>query len=154
MIISQPFRQRYQAVVTRLSPRRHMHRLRRWLADSLPRSFRLWYCVRAADNEDDPEFWSQVLRFLMNRRLGIAAQVPMSQLAAHIIEIHPGADTDSVNRLLQQLESAIFGHSKIEDFKLWKYQFKQQIRPNLFNWLRKRALKERHKLPALNPVTR
>lgn len=150
--MSEPLRERFSSFASRLSPRRHMHRLRRLMADSLPRSFRLWYCVRSADNEKDPEVWSQVLRFLMNRRLGITAQVSMTQLARHIVEIHPGADTARVTTLLQQLENAIYGRGSIDNFDLWKKQFKQQIKPRPLKWLRKKGHGKRPKLPKLNPT--
>lgn len=134
----------------RLSPQRHLHVLRRRFANSLPRSYRLWFCVRAADDENDPADWGQVLRFLVQRRLGAPAQVPMARLAEIIIELHPGARPERVRNLLAQLDSAMYGRGELSNFAAWKKAFKREIRPHL--WPRRRAPGNQPiGLPALNP---
>lgn len=151
-IISKPAQQRLAALLVHLSPQRNLHIIRRWVADNLPRSARMWFCVRSADDEQDPDDWSQVLRFLINRRLKLSANLPMSKLAEHIIEIHPGADADKIRSLLGELEAALFAGHVILDFNTWKEEFKYQVRPRLFA-----GLKRRHRnfhatsLPSLNP---
>ena len=151
---SQPALRHTAEVLARMSPQRNLHRLRRQVADSLPRSARLWFCVRSADDERDPDDWSQVLRFLIYRRLGLSAQLPMSKLADKIIEIHPGADSDKIRALLSELEAALFGGRPIQDFAAWKKEFKRQIRPRLFARLRfKPRYLQPVGLPSLNPTT-
>ena len=150
---SQPALRRTAEVLSRMSPQRNLHRLRRAVADSLPRSARLWFCVRSADDEKDPDDWSQVLRFLINRRLGLSAQLPMSKLAQKIIEIHPGADEDRIRALLGELEAALFAGRPIQDFEGWKKEFKRQIRPHPFaRWRRREWFVRGTGLPALNPT--
>jgi hypothetical protein len=152
-VISLPARQRIAVVLVRLSPQRNLHRLRRAIADSLPRSARLWFCVRSADEEQDADDWSQVLRFLIKRRLGLPPHLPMSKLAEHIIEIHPGADPDRIRALLGELEAALFSNHTIQDFDAWKAEFKHQIRPRLFFGLQRRQrLIRATSLPGLNPT--
>ncbi len=150
---SRPLHRHLEAVLVRVSPRRNLHLLRRRIAESLPRSARLWFCVRSADEEQDADDWSQVLRFLINRRLRLPANLPMSKLAEHIIEIHPGADPDKIRSLLSELEAALFSGYTIKDFDAWKKEFKHQVRPRLFAGLRRR---QRHRratgLPGLNPA--
>ena len=151
--ISRPMRQQLMKVLVRLSPQRNLHRLRRRFADSLPRSARLWFCVRNADEEQDADDWSQVLRFLINRRLGLSAHLPMSKLAEHIIEIHHGADPDKIRSLLGELEAALFAGHNIRDFDTWKKEFKHQVRPRLFTGLQRRQRDLRTTgLPSLNPT--
>lgn len=154
-ITSHPLRLRIGGWLNRLSPRRNMHRLRRAIANSLPRSARLWFCVRSADSEPDPSDWAQVLRFLVNRRLDLPMHLPMNRLADRIIEIHPGANPDEVRRLLLRLETALFAGQELEDFDAWKKAFKRQIRPHLF-YRRRRLQAARMRaasgLPRLNPV--
>jgi len=153
-MVTEPIRRTADFWLHRLSPRRHMHRLRRFIAQSLPRSWRLWYCVRVADNESDPEVWLQVLRFLAERRLGIPAQIPLDQLARHIVEIHPRSKPERMHGLLQRLDAAIFGNSPITDFGTWKRLFKREIRPRLLPafLFRQPSAPARHTgLPALNP---
>ena len=151
-IISKPARQRLAALLVHLSPQRNLHIVRRWVADNLPRSARMWFCVRSADEEQDPDDWSQVLRFLINRRLKLSANLPMSKLAEHIIEIHPGADADKIRSLLGELEAALFAGHVIPDFNTWKEEFKYQVRPRLFAGLRRRQRNfHATSLPSLNP---
>ena len=150
--VSYPLRKELIRLSEKLSPRRQMHRLRRWIANSLPRSFRLWYCVRSADQEQDPDDWAQVLRFLMNRRLGISAQRPMTQLAEDIIALHRGANPDKVRDLMLELEAGLFSKGgAVRDFSQWKKAFKRQIRPNPFRLLKVSGLRRRSRLPELNP---
>jgi hypothetical protein len=150
---SRPLHRHLEALLVRVSPRRNLHLLRRRIAESLPRSARLWFCVRSADEEQDADDWSQVLRFLINRRLRLPAHLPMSKLAEHIIEIHPGADPDRIRCLLGELEEALFAGRPIQDFDAWKKEFKYQVRPRLFAGLRRR---QRYfsatGLPSLNPT--
>jgi hypothetical protein len=151
--LSQPLYRRLLPVLVHLSPQRNLPLIRRRVADSLPRSARLWFCVRSADEEQDPDDWSQVLRFLVNRRLGLSAQLPMSELAEQIIEIHPGADADKIRSLLNELEAALFSGRPIRDFNTWKKAFKHQVRPRLYVPLRRKQRFNRARgLPGLNPI--
>ncbi len=151
-VTSRPLHRHLETVLVRLSPQRNLHLMRRKVADSLPRSARLWFCVRSADEEQDADDWSQVLRFLINRRLRLPAHLPMSKLAEHIIEIHPGADADKIRSLLGELEAALFAGQPIQDFNIWKKEFKHQVRPRLFAGLRRRQRQFRVTgLPSLNP---
>ena len=151
--VSEPLHRHLKTLLVRLSPQRNLHRIRRIVGGSLPRSARLWFCVRSADEEQDAGDWSQVLRFLVNRRLGLSAHLPMSKLAEHIIEIHPGADPDKIRSLLGELEAALFAGHTMRDFDSWKKEFKQQVRPRLFAGLhhRQRDLRAAG-LPSLNPT--
>lgn len=150
--VSKPARQRLAALLACLSPQRNLPIIRRWVADNLPRSARMWFCVRSADDEQDPDDWSQVLRFLINRRLKLSANLPMSKLAEHIIEIHPGADADKIRSLLGELEASLFAGHVIQDFNTWKEEFKYQVRPRLFAGLRLRHHNfYATSLPSLNP---
>jgi hypothetical protein len=152
-VVSQPLRRQVAAVLVHLSPQRNLHLLRRKIANVLPRSARLWFCVRSADEEQDVDDWSQVLRFLINRRLGMPAQLPMSKLAEYIIEIHPGADPDKIRSLLSELEAALFAGHEMRDFRQWKKEFKRQVRPRLFATLgRKQGRLRAMGLPRLNPT--
>lgn len=152
---SAPLRRRVAERLHRIAPRRHLHRARRRFADLLPRALRLRFCVRAADGEEDPEAWAQVLRFLLERRLGISAQQPMSRIAEALIAIHPGANAERLHALLDQLEAALFGGVPIADFARWKREFNRQIQPHPLAWIRP-AFRRRAKprLPDLNPETR
>jgi hypothetical protein len=135
-----------------ISPQRHLHVARRVFADLLPRSYRLWFCVRTADEENDPTFYSQVLRFLVQRRLGVAAQVPMTRLAEIIIQLHPRADAERIRSLMSELDAAEFGRAPIADFGDWKRRFKREIRPHLMDaFFRPRQPSQGQRLPELNP---
>jgi hypothetical protein len=152
MMVTEPIRKTAIFWLHRLSPRQHLHRLRRIFANSLPRSWRLWFCVRVADNESDPEVWLQVLRFLAERRLNIPAQISLHRLAGYILEIHPRANAEQMYDLLGELDAAIFGRKPLEDFHYWKRLFKKEIRPRLLPAMNRRSWKFREGgLPGLNP---
>jgi hypothetical protein len=151
-LVLHPLSSRLEPLAARLSPQRQMHRLRRLFANLLPRSFRLWYCVRAADQESDPDDWAQVLRFLLNRRLGITAQRPMAQLAEEIIRLHRPKRPEELRRLLRELEAGLFSaQGRVSDFANWKRRFKRQIRPNPLRLLWLGRAPQADLLPALNP---
>ena len=151
--VGEPVHRHLTTVLVYLSPQRNLHLLRRRVAENLPRSARLWFCVRSADEEQDADDWSQVLRFLISRRLGLSAQLPMSKLAELIIDIHPGADPEKVRALLNELEAALFAGRKMRDFNTWKKEFKYQVRPRPFAWLRRNQQAIRVAgLPSLNPT--
>lgn len=151
--VTYPLRRRLRYWSERFAPRRLLHQGRRWFANSLPRPFRLWYCVRAADQEQDPDDWAQVLRFLLNRRLGISAQRPMAQLAEDIIALHRGANPEQVRQLMRELEAGLFSQNgQVRDFRQWKKAFKRQIRPSPLRLLRFSRRRGLNRLPELNPV--
>jgi hypothetical protein len=151
--LGQPLFRRLMPLLAHLSPQRNLPLIRRKIADSLPRSARLWFCVRSADEEQDADDWSQVLRFLVNRRLGVSAQLPMSGLAEQIIDMHPGADADKIRSLLDELEAALFAGRPIADFDNWKREFKRQVRPRFYFSLRQKLrLNRASALPNLNPT--
>ena len=138
--------------LVQFSPRRYSHVARRRFAELLPMNYRLWYCVRAAEEEDDPAIWSQVLRFLIQRRLTTPSQVSMPELAETIIDIHPGTNPTRIKSLLDQLNAALYGKKPIADFKKWKREFKREIRPRPSFALRKYFRSHRAMpLPSLNP---
>lgn len=152
LLVIEPLHRTIVFWMQKLSLRRQAHRIRRFFANSLPRSWRLWYCVRVADNEDDPEFWLQVLRFLVERRLGIPAPASLHRLADYIIEVHPDTDAIRMRNMLLQLDAAIFGNTPLTDFRAWKQQFKAEIRPRLLPTLIRQVPGPKSSgLPALNP---
>ncbi len=136
-----------------LAPIRRLQRLRQLFVRSLPRSFRLWFCVRLVDGEDDPAVWAYMLKFLANKHLGLPAQLPLLELGRRLSEIHPRSDPRVMDALMQELDNALYGGGNI-DFPSWKQRFRRQLRPT---WLpapgndRPRPRQPRQHLPDLNP---
>jgi hypothetical protein len=139
----------------RLSPRRHLHRLRSWIGRRLPVSWKLWYCLRAVGRERDPEAWEHALQILAAKHLGARPNASLAELAGIITGCHPAANAREVNRLLEALEQHNYGSRHIDDFGAWKTAFKRQIKPRLFPIrLRRCGLsgRKRQGLPQLNPT--
>ena len=142
------------AFAQRLSPRRHFHRLRTWIGRRLPVSWKLWYCLRAVDREEDPYSWEQALQILAAKHLGARPHASLKELAPLISNCHPAANAEEIRQLFSQLDQAIYGGRPIASFDKWKEDFKRQIKPRLFP-IRLRqcsAGKRENGLPSLNPT--
>jgi hypothetical protein len=148
-----PLKNKLRTTSAILNPVKGWHRWRRRLVATLPLSVRFWFCVRFVDEENDPEVWGYTLRFLANKHLGLAPNVPFSVIGKQITEFHPKAKPEKIHALIHELEHAIYGHITI-DFNQWKEAFKREIRPTLRFWPdKKRGINRSHKaqLPNLNP---
>jgi len=138
----------------RFSPRRSFHRLRTWTGRQLPVSWKLWFCLRAVAREDDPGEWAQALQILAAKHLGVRPQAHLRQLGEGIVRCHPRANAAEVDRLLVELDEAVYGNKPIRSFTRWKRDFKSQIKPGLFPVrFRQCGISSRAsaKLPGLNP---
>ena len=138
-----------------LAPIRRLQRVRQLFVRSLPKSFRLWFCVRVVDSETDPEVWSYMLKFLANKHLGIPPQIPLRQLADTLTDIHPRADRSTMRKLMGELDGYLYGESPVE-FSAWKKRFREQLKPSLIPIPRRGRSRRRSgqpRLPSLNPGT-
>ena len=145
---------RFHQFLVWLAPIRRLQRLRQLFVRSLPRSFRLWFCVRVVDGEDDPEVWAYMLKFLAHKHLGIPPQ-PLLELGRRLSEIHPRSDPRAMDALMQELDNALYGGGDI-DFPDWKRRFRRQLRPSWLPAPRRAETttwKPRRHLPELNPRT-
>lgn len=124
----------------------------RRLNQALPAPTRLWLCVGAADREANPAAWCQQFQEQACRNLSFDPKEPLPGLAAKLARLRPGTDRAQIERLMQQLDGALYGRQDL-DFPRWKRDFKRQLRP------RSGALKgliasltpRRVYLPELNP---
>lgn len=141
--------------VRRMSPRRHFHRLRTWVGRNLPISWKLWFCLRSVEKEEDAEEWGHALQILAHKHLGVRSHASLSVLGASISACHPRANASEVANLMNQLDRSIYSGQPMQSFAAWKKTFKRQIKPRLFP-IRFRHCKqqnsEQHLLPDLNPA--
>jgi len=138
----------------RFSPRRTFHRLRTWTGRQLPVSWKLWFCLRAVARENAPEEWAQALQILATKHLGVRPQSHLRQLGASIVRCHPRANAAQVDRLLTELDQAVYGNKPIFSFARWKNDFRHQIKPGLFPIRFRQCGSRQHsamELPGLNP---
>jgi hypothetical protein len=137
-----------------LAPIRRLQRVRQLFVRSLPKSFRLWFCVRVVDSETDPEVWSYMLKFLANKHLGIPPQIPLRQLADTLTDIHPRADRSTMRKLMGELDGYLYGESPVE-FSDWKQRFRSQLKPSWFPRVNGPGARRTgsSRLPSLNPGT-
>jgi hypothetical protein len=147
----------YAPLVTlgnKISPRRSFHRLRAWTGRHLPVSWKLWFCLRAVAREDDPAEWGQALQILAAKHLGVRPQAHLRHLGNSIARCHPRANARQVERLMTELDEAVYGDKPIDSFARWKTEFRNQIKPSLFP-IRFRqcgvASRLSSELPQLNP---
>lgn len=132
------------------SPRFALRAMRSSLAGVMPRSLRLWYCLRCIRNERDPAEWCQLFRFLACKHLEIERQTTLTDLADRITDAHPGARPAVVHALVRELDAAVYGGRSF-DFANWKKRLSRQLRPVWVPRLFRRYVCKRGCLPSLNP---
>lgn len=140
-----------KAFLTWLAPTHRLQQVRQLFIRSLPRSFRLWLSVRLLESETDPATWTYMLKFLTNKHLGIAPQLPLQELGEQLASIHPRSDPQAIQQQMRELEHSLY-HGGSIDFIDWKKRFRQQIKPS---WLiparpKRKSIKP-GRLPQLNP---
>ncbi len=129
--------------------------LLRWLGRRLtalaPASTRVYQCARVASAADDPAAWCLAFQQHACHRLSAGAREPLPRMADRITALRPGADRDAVQRLMRELDRALYNGNTI-DFPRWKRDFRRALRPGLGV---PRSLLEgrvrRARLPELNP---
>ncbi|MES9962975.1 MAG: hypothetical protein ABW116_05515 [Candidatus Sedimenticola sp. 20ELBAFRAG] len=140
------------AFLTWLSPIRRLQKIRQLLIRALPRPFRLWFCVRLVENEENPMDWSYMLRFLANKHLDIPVQRSLPMIGKQLAQIHRGTSEAEMVALMRELDSSLYGGTDL-DFTEWKRRFRRQLRPSLRR--RREQSRDRgaaNKLPPLNPT--
>ena len=142
--------QRTAAVRKQLSPVRYLNKLRMGISSLLPKTVKLWLCVRCIEGEDRPEAWCAQFRAQVCGRLGISRHAPITAIAEKIIEVQPMAEPARVRALVRSMDNAIYGAGPL-DFVAWKKDFRQQLRPRLYRSRRSRLRHAKRALPALNP---
>lgn len=140
----------FAVVLRKLSPAPYWRRFRDAFVQTLPRSLRLWFCVRRAAKEEDPSAWCRSLKATGTSHLGLSSQAPLARIAEGVIAVQPNADPERVRNLMRNLDAAIYGGESL-DFARWKHDFAQQLRPR-FGLGRNHGQKRRGGLPDLNPI--
>lgn len=138
------------AIGKQLSPALYLNKLRMGIAILMPKTVKLWLCVRCIEGEDRPDAWCAQFRSQVCGRLGISRHAPITAIAEKIIEVQPMAEPDRVRALVRSMDNAIYGAGSL-DFVAWKKDFRQQLRPRLYRSRRSRLRRAKSQLPALNP---
>ena len=138
--------------VRRLRPASLAARLRTAATALLPESSRLLRCVRRANRAATPAAWCE--RFEQSARLWLRSpgQSSVLSMTERILALRPHADRARVTRLMEQLDSALYGRQDI-DFPRWKRELMRQVGrlPSLLRPRRGETRIRRARLPALNP---
>jgi len=80
----------------------------------------------------------------------MSSHAPISAIAEKIIELQPLAQPARLRALVQSMDNALYGAGPL-DFAAWKKDFRQQLRPRLFQRRLLGMRRARRSLPALNP---
>ncbi len=135
----------------RLNPAPLLGGIKPRLIRALPPSSQFLMCVGAADRENDPAAWADRFQETTCRHLNFDGQTPLPGVTGRILALRPGADPEQVQRLMQQLDAALYGKQDI-DFRRWKKQFRQQVgRSRGLRLGKSKSMFRRPLLPALNP---
>jgi hypothetical protein len=134
----------------KLSPMPYLDKVRFGLAFMLPRTVKLWLCLRCIEHEDRPEAWCNEFRSRACRHLDISEHAPITAIARKITQVQPQAEPARLYALAQSMDNAIYGAGPL-DFAAWKNDFRNQLRPRLLGRRRPRRRRAGNELPALNP---
>jgi len=139
-------------LVGRLNPAPLLGKVKPKLSRSLPVSSRFLMCVRAANREEEPAAWAECFTDMTCRHLHFDSQTTLPGVAGKILALRPGADREQIERLMQQLDGALYGNQDI-DFKRWKKQFRRQVGRGrgLASFSGRKLHLSRARLPELNP---
>jgi len=136
----------------KLSPMPYLDKARLGLAFMMPKTVKLWLCLRCIEHEDKPEAWCNEFRSRACRHLDISGHAPIKAIAEKIVEVQPLAEPARLQALAQSMDNAIYGSGPL-DFTAWKQDFRNQLRPRLLRRRRSRRRRAGSVLPALNPHT-
>jgi hypothetical protein len=138
------------AVSKRLSPETYVNKLRMGFALIMPKTIKLWLCVRCIENEDRPEDWCTQFRSRICAHLDISRHAPLTAIADKISEVQSLPEPARLHALAESMDHAVYGDRPL-DFTAWKKDFRRQLRPRLFRRRRSQLRRARRVLPALNP---
>jgi hypothetical protein len=144
--------ERGRHIGSRISPARHLQRIRLGLAQLMPRAVKIWACTRCLAAEDNPHAWCAEFKSRICQHLDIAGHSPLTSIAEKLIATSPRAEPGRLRELAHTLEGAMYGGRTL-DFKAWKQDLQQQLRPRLLRRSHTRSLRPTNRLPALNPHT-
>jgi hypothetical protein len=145
---------RVGALGRRLNPAPLVAGLKPRLSRSLPPSTRFLMCVRSANREDDPAAWAERFQNMTCHHLQFESRTPLPGVTGRILSLRPGAEPEQLERLMQQLDAALYGNQDI-DFARWKKQFRRQV--GRVRGIARSSGRQLHlsraRLPELNPQT-
>lgn len=125
---------------------------RQWTLGALPDSSRLLRAVRYANQAQTPADWCERFEQVVRAQLEASAQVGSPSMTERMLRLRPRADRARVRRLMEQLDSALYGRQDL-DFPRWKRELMAQLGRGS-GWPRRRGGPSRIRrtaLPELNP---
>ncbi len=134
----------------RLHPGPALDRLRQKLMPAQSPEKRFLRCVRQANRESDPAAWAKRFQETTCRQLNLAIEPSLPGMVGQILALRPGADRAQIERLMQQLDAALYGGQDI-DFQRWKKAFSREVHRRQGFWAKRRSWFQRPRLPELNP---
>ena len=113
--------------------------------------YRVWQCLRCVDKADDAQGLCRIMRRFACQYLRLPPNSSLTSIADAMHHLRPRLDQEHMRELFQELDSAAYGHERI-DIPQWKKNYKRLLRKVMFSRRRRREQREaRRKLPDLNP---
>jgi hypothetical protein len=138
------------AVGRKYSPGPYLEKIRMTFALVMPKTIKMWMCVRCIEREDNPGVWCEQFRSRICKQLDMPGHAPMTAITERIIELQPRANPVALRALTQSMDNAVYGAGAL-DFSAWKQDFRYQLRPRLFSRRYSRVRRRGSALPELNP---
>ncbi len=158
-LAGQGLRLGYRALVTRagpylagLKPAALLASAHRHLWRAMPASSHFLRCVRHANRAASPDAWCALFEEEARACMPFKGEFTQPWLTHQILTLRPGADRATLDRLMGQLDAALYGGRTI-DFPRWKRELMGQVRRGA-GVIRAREAGDRVRwaaLPTLNP---
>jgi hypothetical protein len=113
--------------LARLNPAPMLAKARVTWSRRLPQSSHFRACLRHANRASTPSEWRERFEQEARVRLSPAGELTPSFLRQRIFALIPGADRETLTRLIAQLDAALYGRQTL-DFPRWKRHFMSQVR--------------------------
>ena len=120
------------------------------MAAAVPPSSRFLRCVRHANQASEPAEWCERFTADARTRLRLQDEAIQPGLVELILRLRPGARPDRIERLVRELDAALYGRRTL-DFGRWKRELMSEVGRGAGLRRIGRERIKRAGLPALNP---
>ena len=120
------------------------------VAGVLPMRVQVWWCLRCAAGENQPDALCRVVRRLACQQLRLPPGAPLSSVVHRLDQSDAGAPSLALDEIIRDLEGAAYAGRTL-DLRAWKREFRRRFRRAFAARESTGRERRRRGLPELNP---